>query len=315
MAYYKPQKNIPLPYTERHFPVERRNKRAIWPNGARMAFIGYVALEQWDWNQPRTFSLTGRPPYNPNPILGHPPLDVRTQVKYGAEVGMPRIRDILQEVAVPFTMLTCGSYAEDFPRIVKELSDLGYEINAHTYSYSVAATDLSLAEHREDIQRTYRILEDVTGKRPTGWLSPSAQCDINTIAACVEEGVLYNADLQDDELPYFLDLNGKSIVIVPYRMIGNINDYLLLKPQNMTLSDSLEFMKQSFDRCYEAAGTTPLLFNFGTHPFVIGRADAAQIFREFLRYVKSRSGVWMTTLEGVANWWNEAYRNGYGVAG
>ena len=58
---------------------------------------------------------------------------------------MPRIRDILQEVGVPFTMLTCGSYAEDFPGIVKELSDLGYEINAHTYSYSVAATELSLA--------------------------------------------------------------------------------------------------------------------------------------------------------------------------
>ena len=172
---------------------------------------------------------------------------------------------------------------------------------------------LTYEEIREDIRRTVKLIKDLTGVTPVGWLSPSAQCDINTIRACADEGMLYNADLQDDELPYFLDIDGKTLVILPYRMIGNINDYLLLKPQNMTLQDSLDTMMQSFDRCYKAAATTPLMFNFGTHPFVIGRADAASIMQEFIQYVKKHDDVWFATLQDVAEWWRDQYSDGYNV--
>jgi hypothetical protein len=51
MAYYTPKRNEPLPYGERHFPFRQRAGARIWPNGARIAFVGYAALEQWDWNQ------------------------------------------------------------------------------------------------------------------------------------------------------------------------------------------------------------------------------------------------------------------------
>jgi peptidoglycan/xylan/chitin deacetylase (PgdA/CDA1 family) len=278
-----------------------------------MAFVGYCALEQWDWNHPRLITVTRRPPYNPDPFLKRSTLDMRTAVKYGGDIGIRRIRDVLVEEGIPFSMLITGSYIEDFPEIVKELAELGFEMNAHCWSYSDFFTGYDKAGQLEIMKRTVDAIKRNTGKTPTGWLGQSATADENTIENCIDMDFLYNSDLQDDELPYFIDMKDKTLVEVPYRMLGNLNDYLLFQQQTMSLRDSFEFLKQSFDLCYTEAERQPLLFNYGTHPFLTGRADIAQLMREFLRYVKSRNGVWMTTLEGVAKHWKERFNGGYGV--
>ncbi len=309
--YPKPQKNTPLPYKERHLPWEKRKGAKVWPNGARMAFIGYAALEQWDWNHPRVLSLYRRPPYNPEPYLGKCTLDMRTLVKYGAEIGMRRIKEILEEEEVIFSMLATGSWCEDYPEITKELCDMGCEINAHTWSYSEFFTSLNLDEQRDCMKRTVDIIKETTGYTARGWLGQSATCDENTIQACADMDFLYHADLSDDELPYFIDIDGKTLVEMPYRMMGNVNDYLICALEDKTLDDMLDYMKQSFDASYEEAGVRPLMFNLGLHPFVSGRPDTARVFREFLRYVKTHDEVWITTLEAAAQWWKDQYNDGY----
>lgn len=309
---YMPKKNTPLPWHERHISFDKRKGLKVWPNGARMAFLTYCALEQRDWNGPRIINFyMGKTPISRS--LPKTPLDVRTQAKYGWEIGVLRIRDILQEEGIKFTFLVTGSYAEDYPEITKQLAELGYEINAHTYSYSITTPELTREEQKEDIRKTMQILQQVTGKKPVGWLSQGASCDENTIALMAEEGFLYNADLQDDELPYFIDISGKTFVEIPYRMLGNLNDYALINPQQMSLSDVLENLKYSFDACYREAAKRPLHFNFGTHPYVIGRADNAWVFQEFIRYVKSYPDVWITTYQDMAEWWMKQFNNGYPV--
>lgn len=310
-VYPRPEKNTPLPYAERHVPWDQRTGAKVWPDGARIAFVGYTALEQWDWNHPRVISLHRRPPYNPEPYLGKSTLDMRTTVKYGAEIGMRRIKEILVEEKMPWSMLCTGSWCEDFPEITRELKDIGCEMNAHVWSYSEFFTSLSYEEQLDCMKRTVAIIRETTGYTPRGWLGQSATCDENTIKACAEMGFLYHADLQDDELPYFIDIDGKTLVEVPYRMHGNINDYVICSLQDKTPGDMLDYMKQSFDAAYEESARRPLMFNFGTHPFVSGRPDTGRVLREFLRYVKSHDGVWFTDLEKIAQWWMEQYNDGY----
>jgi peptidoglycan/xylan/chitin deacetylase (PgdA/CDA1 family) len=304
-------KNKPLPYQTRRIPFEKRRGAKVFPNGARMAFFGYSALESWDWDYPAVQAMNFTLPFNFKTPSGKTTLDVRTAHEYAAHVGVPRIREILQEEGIAFTFLTCGAFAEDFPELVRGLSDLGYEQNAHSYSYSVQTPELTRDQQREDIKKTLSILKHVTGRDATGWLSYGAAADVNTIDLCAEAGLLYHCDLQDDELPYFIDINGRTIVELPYRMFGNVNDYMVMLRQSMTLKDALDYFKQSFDACYAAAAHRPMHFNLGTHPWLTGRADCAWVFQEFIRYVKSHEDVWIATMNDVAAWWKKQFNSGY----
>jgi allantoinase len=310
-AILMPNKNKPLPYQTRRIAFEKRRGLQLFPNGARMAFFGYCALENWDWDYPAVQNINFTLPFNFKTPTGKTTLDVRTSHEYAAVVGVPRLREILQEEGIAFTFLTCGSFAEDFPELVRSLSDLGYEINAHSYSYSVHTPELSREQQRNDIEKTLGILSKVTGRRPTGWLSYGAAADINTIELCAEAGLLYHCDLQDDELPYFIDIKGKTIVELPYRMFGNVNDYMVMLRQSMPLSDALAYLKQSFDACYAESARRPMHFNLGTHPWLSGRADCAWVIREFIRYVKSHDKVWIATMNDVVDWWMKQFNRGY----
>lgn len=305
-----PRKNTPLPWRERHYPFEKRKVGKVWPNGARMAFITYTALEQWDWSSTRITAMTGQEARR-STNLGKTPLDTMTSIKFGGDIGLRRMRDILRELNIKITLLTCGSYAEDFPEITKELADLGHEVNGHTYSYSTATVDLTREQQLEDIRKTVQLLKGITGQKPVGWLSQGASCDENTVELLAQEGFLYHCDLQDDDLPYFIDVGGKTLVEIPYRMVGNINDHRMFGRIQRPVGESLAFVKGAFDAYYEGAKKTPVHMIFGTHPFVSGRIDAAYVYAEFLKYVKSHPDVWIATYKGVAEWWMKQFNKGY----
>ena len=305
---YLPKKNTPLPYKERHFPFDKRTaaRDRIWPNGARMALVHYCALEQRDWNYSRSGTAAGR-----TLAAGKEPLDVRTSIAYGGEIALRRLRNIWKELGLTITQLVTASYAEDFPEIVKELADLGHEINNHTYSYSIATVDKTYDQQREEIRDCTQILQRLTGQKPVGWLSQGAGCDENTVAALADEGYLYHCDLQDDELPYFIDVNGKTIVEIPYRMTGNFNDNRVFGATTMKPKYALEYLKETFDNLCNDSARYPKHTIFGTHPHVTGRGDNARVYAEFLQYVKRRDDVWFATYKDVAEWWMKQFNHGY----
>jgi len=298
----------PLPFTERHLPFDQRKGAQVWPNGARMAILIYSAPEEYRWDR-----LEQR--YHAemiiNPKETRPSLSVRSSIKYGFEIGLPRMRDILEERGLKMTLWTGGNAAEQHPEILKEFSDLGHEIGAHGYSEAVPIPTMSREEQREDIRKDVKILADLTGKKPVSWLGPAALCNEDTIELLAEEDFLCNCDLQDDELPYFIDVKGKTLVEVPYRMVGNINDFFIATRHQQNVEDVLTYLKRAFDAYYREASVRPLLFNFGTHPFIIGRPDIAYAFAAFLDYIKYYKDVWITTYREIAEWWTKKFGEGY----
>jgi allantoinase len=45
------------------------------------------------------------------------------------------------------------------------------------------------------------------------------------------------------------------------------------------------------------------MMNVGLHPHVIGQPHRIAALREFIEYVKSKSGVWFPTREQMATWY------------
>lgn len=291
-------------YKVRRFTYEERKGKALWPNGARMAVLVYTCPEEWSWAAMEplmpigTFTL---------PNEKKPSLSTVTAVQYGFEVGLPRLLDIIQDRGIKITLGTTGNAAERHPGILKKFYDLGHEIAAHGYSEGTPPVFLSPEEQAQDIDKTLAAIERVTGNRPCGWWSPGALCDTNTIDILAQRGMLYHGDLQDDELPYFIETNGRHIVEIPYNMVQSINDYAAFTGQRRAVEDHLAYFTSTFNAYYEQAVETPLLLIHGTHPFVSGRPNTAKIFAQSLDHMKLHKDVWFATYAEVAQWWKESF--------
>jgi len=299
----------PFPFTVRRFPYDDRKGAEIWPNGARMAMFIYTCPEEWEWGKKEPLSPPGTYVVPGEPSSG---LSTRSAVNFGFEVGLRRLRDIFKQHDMKMTLATTGNACELHPEIIKELSDLGHEIAAHGFSEGTPPSFLSREEQRKDIENSLSIIMSLTGKRPKGWWSPAALCDANTIELLAEAGLLYHGDLQDDELPYFIDTNAGTIVEIPYNMVVNVNDFFVFITARRSTSENLAYLKSTFDAYYEAAGTTPLYMIYGTHPFVSGRPDTAYCFSKFLEYVQQKKEVWFPSYTQAAEWWQSRYGKGYG---
>lgn len=302
----------PLPYNERHLPFEDRTDVDVWPNGARMAVILYITPEEWRWKHKEALGVRGSRTLPEEP---EPSLSTRSAVKYGFDVGLPRLQEILDERDVKITLPTGAAAAKRHPDPIRSFHDAGHEINGHSYSEGTPPTTMSREEQVDDIEMSLATLEEVTDERPRGWLGPAVLSNQDTVDLLLENDMDYHCDLQDDELPYFIDWNDRTLVEIPYRMVGNINDFYLYgaREHRWSPSEATDYLKDTFDAYYRRAETRPNLFIYGTHPFVSGRPDSSVVFEDFLDYMRSHDDVWLTTYSEIADWWSEQFDDGYPV--
>jgi polysaccharide deacetylase family protein (PEP-CTERM system associated) len=70
------------------------------------------------------------------------------------------------------TFFVLGSVAERFPELIKEIVAAGHEIASHGFEHRMI-TKMTQEEFREDIRKSKRILEDITGVEVKGYRAPT----------------------------------------------------------------------------------------------------------------------------------------------
>lgn len=95
------------------------------------------------------------------------------------EKGLDPLVELLDKKNMKATFFTLGWIAEKYPHIVKKLSDNGHEIGSHTYSHEKVYNQ-SREEFREEISKTKKIIEGITGRKVNTHRSPffsiTSQC-------------------------------------------------------------------------------------------------------------------------------------------
>ena len=169
-----------------------------WPDGKKVAVKICVALEAWSdghW-----------PVYAPMaaawPLPGVECRHSTSWAEYGATTGVWRLLEILNRYEMPATFGVSGLLAERHPEPVLAAHAAGHEIAAHSYAQDVIPGQLALDAERENILRCTEILRQVTGSRPTGWLSPRATPSPNTPELLAAAGYRWSGDHSDRDLPY-----------------------------------------------------------------------------------------------------------------
>jgi allantoinase len=227
-------------------------------------------------------------------------LAAESMFEYGSRVGVWRILRLFQERDLPLTVFGCAMAIERNPELGSAITAAGYDVCCHGWRW-VEHYRLSEHEEREHITRAVASLAKSTGERPLGWYcryGPS----VNTRRLLVEEGgFLYDADAYNDDLPYYVDVDGTSHLVVPYGLANNDMKYgtggLSTSADYTTLHvDAFDFL------CAEGA-RAPKMMSVGLHARVVGHPTRAAGLARFLDHVCQRKKVWACRRIDIARHW------------
>ena len=111
----------------------------------------------------------------------------------------PRILEILKRRNIKAIFFVLGLQAEKYPQLLRKISEDGHEIGNHTYNHKNLA-QLSEADARQQIDRTSKIVERITGKKPRFLRPPYGASNRQLLKICKSENLsllLWTIDPRD----------------------------------------------------------------------------------------------------------------------
>ena len=114
---------------------------------------------------------------------------------------------------------------------------------------------------REHMRLAVESLTRVTGSRPLGWYT--GRLSPNTRRLVVEHGgFLYDADAYNDDLPYWVLVDDKPHLVVPYTLDNN--DMKFGTPQGFNTGDDFfTYLRDAFDTLYAEGAEAPKMMSVG----------------------------------------------------
>ncbi len=83
-----------------------------------------------------------------------------------------RLVDYLEEAGSAATFFIVGELAERYPQLIRRIADAGFEIASHSYSH-LKMDPANRRACEQDVKRSKQVLEDISGRRVTGYRSPT----------------------------------------------------------------------------------------------------------------------------------------------
>lgn len=111
--------------------------------------------------------------------------------------NMQRIFEIFSEDGIKATFFMLGWIAERYPDLVRQIVDQGHELASHGHGHQ-RVTDLSKPQFANDITRSKKTLEDISGIEIRGYRAPSysiGETSVWAFAALADAGFEYSSSI------------------------------------------------------------------------------------------------------------------------
>lgn len=280
------------------FPAHPR-----WPGGARIAINfnlnfeggGERCITEGDASSEGMLNDIGMPC-----IPGYRSPLAESQFEYGSRVGVWRLLRTFDRFGIKVSVLGVVAALQRNPQVLKAVLERGHELVCHGYrwlDYQVMDVD----EERRHVEAAVQWMLAHNGGRPFGWMTgrPSVHTRMLTAAT---GAVAYDRDELNDELPYWVNVDGGSRLVIPYSYETNDNRF----NENSgfsTASQFAEYMIDAFETMYAEGKERPGLLSIGLHDRLIGRPARLPGLVRFLEHASARQGVWFCTGADVAAHW------------
>jgi peptidoglycan/xylan/chitin deacetylase (PgdA/CDA1 family) len=186
------------------------------------------------------------------------------------------------------------------PAVGAAFAGAGHEVASHGWRW-INYQNVDEATEREHIARCVETITRTTGKPPVGWYTGRISERTRRLVA-EHGGFLYDSDAYDDDLPYYVTVGAKPLLIIPYTLDNNDMKYAV--PPGFASNDGFEqHLRDAFDLLREEGQTAPKMMSVGLHCRLVGRPGRAAALARFLDHVKSCPDVWVATREQIARHW------------
>jgi hypothetical protein len=294
-----------MPGPERDFiGYGRHAPRVFWPDGAHVVVNLVLVYEEGaeysipdgdgrndNWGE---FDLQISPSVRD--------LGTETHYEYGSRAGVWRLARLFDRYKVPVTVAACAVALQRNPEVVGWIAEHNHDILGHGLRWS-KCWEMTREEERNDLHRALDLYRDLTGDRPLGWNCRSFP-SIHTRDLIVEEGgFLYYSDPCNDDIPYFVEVHGKRLLVVPYSKILTDSRYLV-SPGYSSPKDFFEDCRSALDFLVdEAAETGGTMITIAVHARWSGQPNRAMGLRSVLDYALAKPGVHFMRRLDIARYW------------
>jgi peptidoglycan/xylan/chitin deacetylase (PgdA/CDA1 family) len=247
---------------------------------------------------------------------------------FAGEVGAPRLLDLFGRNDMKTTWFVPGHSVETFPDQFRRIVDEGHEVGVHGYSHENPIA-MSRAQESAVLDRCIDLIENVTKRRPTGYVAPWWEFSPVTNELLLERGIKYDHSLMHNDFTPYRVRVGDSWTKIDYS--GNAEDWmkplvrghetdLVEIPANWYLDDlpPMMFIKTSpnshgfvnprhleemwrdqFDWVYREMDYGVVTFT--VHPDVSGRPQVLLMLERLIEHINGHEGVRWATFDEIAD--------------
>ena len=281
---------------------------ARWPNGARLALQIVLNYEEGAENnilhgdaasEAFLSEIIGA-----KPLAGQRNMNMESIYEYGSRAGFWRLMRLFGERKIPITVFAVGMALVRNPEAARAMVDGGHEVASHGWRW-IDYQNVAEDTEREHIRLAVEAIEKTTGARPLGWYT--GRTSPRTRRLVVEAGgFLYDADSYADDLPYWVKVEGRDHLVVPYTL--DANDMRFATAQGFNAGDQFfGYLRDSFDVLYAEGRHTPKMMSVGLHCRLVGRPGRFAALARFLDHVQQQEGVWICRRIDIARHWRSSH--------
>jgi peptidoglycan/xylan/chitin deacetylase (PgdA/CDA1 family) len=216
-------------------------------------------------------------------------LGAESMFEYGSRVGFWRLYRLFHERGLPLTVFAAALALERNPAAARAIAETDWDVVCHGWRW-VEQYLLDEATERQLI-----------GRAPDGWYCRYAPSP-NTRRLVVEHGGFsYDSDAYNDELPYWVTVDGRAHLVIPYSLATN--DAKLVGGPLVTGRAFGEFLIDSFEELLAESRHQPRMMSVGLHARIAGQPGRIGGLRAFLDHVQGRPGAWLCRRGDIAAHW------------
>ena len=247
---------------------------------------------------------------------------------FAGEVGTPRLLELFRRHDLRTTWFIPGHSIETFPEQTRMVVEAGHEVGIHGYSHE---NPIAMTREQEEavLRRCISLVEEVSGKRPTGYVAPWWEFSPVTNELLLANGIKYDHSLMHRDFePYYVRV-GDSWTKIDYSqpaetwmkpLVRGEETDLIEIPANWYLDDlppmmfikgapnshgfvnprQLEEMwRDQFDWVYRENDYA--VFTMTIHPDVSGRPQVLLMLERLIEHINGHEGVRWATFDEIAD--------------
>jgi peptidoglycan/xylan/chitin deacetylase (PgdA/CDA1 family) len=278
-----------------------------WPGGARVA-VNFVlnyeegseySFDNGDERSEKSLTEVAAP----RVPEGVRDLSAESMYEYGSRAGIWRVARQFTARRLPLTVFGCAVAFERNPHVAELVRAQGWDVCCHGYRW-VEHYLLDAQAERLAIRQAVASLSRTIGSAPLGWYCRYAPSERTRHFLVEQGGFLYDSDSYADDLPFWVRVEGKAHLVIPYSLVTN--DVKMLSG-GLGGGDFFDMLRDAFDVLCDEGKTAPKMMSVGIHPRLLGHPARIGGLSRFLDYVAASGEAWICRRADIARHWIDRF--------